>query len=266
MTTSSVFSVVNSFFSMITSTQNERVKLAHALVTQAKTRRKEGKIALEGVRLIRDAMERGGFSPDFILYDPSHVNITALETLTDQLYEASGEVIRYIAATEQPQGIVAVFPMPVPKLPADPQRVLILDHLRDPGNVGTILRTAAAAGVDVVLLSPGSVDLYNDKVLRASMGAHFRVTVAERSWAEIDAYVTDLPVYLADMVGDAVYHTVDWTQPHALVVGSEADGASVDAVALTSQRVYIPMSADSESLNAAVAAGILLFEAARQRR
>ncbi|MBE2267336.1 MAG: RNA methyltransferase [Anaerolinea sp.] len=250
---------------MITSLQNDRVKLAHALLTQSKTRRKEGKIALEGLRLIRDAMERGGYSPEFILFDPDQVNIDAITPLTNQVYEASAEVIRHICATEQPQGIVGVFPMPTAKLPARPERVLIVDHLRDPGNLGTILRTAAGAGVDVVLVSPGSVDLYNDKALRAAVGAHFRVPAAEKSWAEIDAYVGELPVYLADMTGDAAYDAVDWTQPHALIIGSEADGASPDAEGLATSRVYIPMAADTESLNAAVAAGILLFEAARQR-
>lgn len=250
---------------MITSVQNERVKLANALITGAKNRRKESKIALEGVRLIRDAIERGGYTPDYILYDPNQVNVQALQPLTNQLFEASAEVIKHVSATEQPQGIIGVFPMPTTKLPAKPQQVLILDHLRDPGNLGTILRTAAGAGVDVVLLSPGCVDLYNDKVLRGGMGAHFRLTIAERSWLEIREYVGDAPVYLAEMSGDVAYDVVDWTAQYALIIGSEADGASPEAEALATARVYIPMASESESLNAAVAAGVLMFEAARQR-
>lgn len=250
---------------MITSTQNERVKLAYALITGAKTRRKEGKIALEGTRLIRDALERGGYSPDYILYDPEQVQITALQPLTNQLYEASAAVIKHISQTEQPQGIIGVFPMPTPRLPQRAERALIIDHLRDPGNLGTILRTAAGAGMDAVLLSPGCVDLYNDKVLRGGMGAHFRLAIAERSWADIRAYVGDAPVYLADMDGDAAYDTVDWTAAHALIIGSEADGASPEAEALATSRVYIPMATETESLNAAVATGVLLFEASRQR-
>lgn len=250
---------------MITSVHNERVKLAAALMSGAKQRRKEGKIALEGSRLIHDAIQRGGYAPDFILYDPQSIDMTALDALPDPLYEVSAAVIKHISATEQPQGIIGVFPMPTPVLPAQPERVLILDHLRDPGNLGTILRTAAGAGVDVVLLSPGCVDLYNDKALRGGMGAHFRLPIAERAWAEIDSYVGALPVYLADMTGDAAYDALDWTAAHALIIGSEADGASADAVGLATARVYIPMAADTESLNAAVAAGVLLFEAARQR-
>jgi len=250
---------------MITSVQNDRVKLANALLTGAKNRRKEGKIALEGVRLIRDAIERGGYTPDFILYDPKQVNVQALQPLTNQLYEASTEVIKHVSATEQPQGIIGIFPMPVSKLPAKPQQILILDHLRDPGNLGTILRTAAAAGVDVVLLAPGCVDQYNDKVLRGAMGAHFRLSIVEQSWLEMREYVGDAPVYLADMTGDVAYDVVDWSVQHALIIGSEADGASPEAVSMATARVYIPMASESESLNAAVAAGILMFEGSRQR-
>lgn len=250
---------------MITSVQNERVKLANALITGAKNRRKEGKIALEGVRLIHDAIERGGYTPDYILYDPQQVNVQALQPLTNQLFEASAEVIKHVSATEQPQGIIGIFPMPIAKLPTKPAQILILDHLRDPGNLGTILRTAAGAGVDAVLLSPGCVDLYNDKVLRGGMGAHFRLSIAERSWQDIRDYVGDAPVYLAEMVGDVAYDVVDWTVQHALIIGSEADGASAEAEAMATERVYIPMASETESLNAAVAAGVLMFEAARQR-
>lgn len=252
---------------MITSLQNERVKLAHALQTQAKTRRKEGKMALEGVRLIRDALERG-LTPEFILYDPDAVDIDAVVG-TEQSplpIPVTTEIIRYVSDTETPQGIVGVFPITAPPLPETPQRVLILDNLRDPGNMGTILRTAAAAGVEVVLLSPGSVDAYNPKVLRGGMGAHFRIPVLEASWTRIAVYCRDLTVYLADMQGDVTYDAADWQQAWALIIGSEAHGESEEASALARQRVYIPMVSETESLNAAVAAGIILFEAARQRR
>lgn len=252
---------------MITSLQNERVKLAHALQTQAKTRRKEGKMALEGVRLIRDALERG-LTPEFILYDPDAVDIDAVVG-TEQSplpIPVTAEIIRYVSDTETPQGIVGVFPITAPPLPETPQRVLILDNLRDPGNMGTILRTAAAAGVEVVLLSPGSVDAYNPKVLRGGMGAHFRIPVLEASWTRIAVYCRDLTVYLADMQGDVTYDAADWQQAWALIIGSEAHGESEEASTLARQRVYIPMASETESLNAAVAAGIILFEAARQRR
>lgn len=250
---------------MITSLQNDRVKLAHGLITGTKSRRKLGKVALEGVRLIRDALD-AGYLPEFILYNPDAVDISAFDLSADLLLDASPEVIRHVTATEQPQGIVAVFPMPAPNLPGTPRRVLILDALRDPGNLGTILRTATAAGVDAVLLAPGCVDPYNDKALRGGMGAHFRVPVAPQKWDEIAAYCAGLVVYLADMDGDVAYDAADWAHGWALIVGSEAHGASESAAALARQRVYIPMAAETESLNAASAAAVILFEAARQSR
>jgi TrmH family RNA methyltransferase len=255
---------------MITSLQNERVKLAYALQTQTKTRRKEGKVVFEGVRLVRDALERG-IEPDFILYNPDAIAIESVlgatheSPLQPRVFDVTPEIIRHVSSTEEPQGIVGVFPMVAPELPESPERVLILDNIRDPGNMGTILRTAAAAGVDVVLLSPGCVDAYNPKVLRGGMGAHLRVPVLEASWTRIGDYCRDLAVYLADMQGDVTYDAADWRKAWALIVSSEAHGESEEAQSLAQQRVYIPMARDTESLNAAVAAAIILFEAARQR-
>lgn len=244
---------------MITSLQNDRVKLAHALQTAAKARRKERKIALEGVRLVRDALAQG-YTPEFILFDPT---LLAEAFQVSNSLPVSPEVMRHISATEQPPGVVGVFPMPDVSLPQTPKRVLILDDLRDPGNLGTILRTAAAAGVEAVLLSPKTVDPYNPKALRGGMGAHFRIPLAEHDWDAIRAYCAGLRVYLADMTGDVRYDAADWARPWALIIGSEAHGDTPEAAALAHQRVYIPMSGDTESLNAAVAAGVILFEAKR---
>lgn len=250
---------------MITSLQNERVKLAYGLLSGSKSRRKAGKIAIEGVRLIRDAVE-AGYLPEFVLYDARAFDPAALGVPDDLLLEAAPEIIRHICGTEQPQGVVGVFPMPTPGLPRTLRRVLILDALSDPGNLGSILRTAAAAGVDAVLLAPGSVDPYNDKALRGGMGAHFRVPVLSQSWEKIAAACDGLPVYLADMSGGASYDAADWSNGWALIIGSEAHGASDAAADLAHQHIYIPMAAATESLNAASAAAVILFEAARQAR
>ncbi len=249
---------------MITSLQNEKVKLARALQNQARTRRKEGKIVLEGARLVRDAVQSGHL-PDFILYDPEAAAIESLGDLSAALYPANAEVMRHASDTQQPQGILGVFPLPSPVLPAQPERLLILDSVRDPGNLGTILRTAAAAGADAVLLSPTCADPYNPKALRGGMGAHFRVPVIEAGWQNIAAACRDLTVYLADSDGQLVYHQADWTAAWALIIGGEARGAGDEAARLADTRVNIPMTADTESLNAAVAAAVILFEAARQR-
>ncbi len=251
----------------ITSLQNERVKLINGLQTRARTRRKEHKIVLEGVRLIRDAMERRQ-KPDFVFYQPDGADyefIAYLQEKRVELAPVNAEVMRHISDTQQPQGIIGVFPLPVPPLPRDPYRVLILDNLRDPGNVGTMLRTAAAAGVDVVLLSPGCADPYNPKTLRSGMGAHFRLPVIEVEWFQIAEYCQTLKVYLAAGNGELRYDQADWSSPWALIIGGEADGAGAQSESIAAQRIYIPMAADTESLNAAIAAGVLMFEAARKK-
>jgi TrmH family RNA methyltransferase len=254
---------------MITSPQNEKVKLAHALQTQAKARRRERKIALEGTRLVRDALDRKR-KPEFVLYDGATADAKLIARLErdigdSKVLQVSPEVLQHVSATEQPQGIVVVMALPTPDLPREPRRVLILDGVRDPGNMGTALRTAAAAGVQVVILSPDCVDPYNPKVLRSGMGAHFRVPIVEAAWQEVAAYCEGLPIYLADGGGDHDYDRVDWSA-WALIIGSEGHGASEQARELATQRIRIPMAAATESINAGVAAGVILFEAARQRR
>lgn len=245
---------------MITSPQNSRVKLIRALNEKARTRRKEGKIVLEGARLVRDALTQG-HTPEFIFY-------TEDTPLPDGRFEAesvSPEIMRHISDTQQPQGIIGVFPLPKMALPQPAQRVLILDAIRDPGNLGTILRAAAASGTQAVLLSPDCVDAYNPKVLRAGMGAHFRIPLAAMDWAEIAAYCASLPVYLADSTGDLRYDQVNWRADWGLIIGGEAHGAGEQAAAMAQSRIYIPMHAETESLNAAMAASAILFEAQRQR-
>jgi TrmH family RNA methyltransferase len=142
---------------------------------------------------------------------------------------------------------------------------VITDALRDPGNLGTLLRTSAAAGADEVLLGPGTVDLYNLKVVRGAMGTHFRLPIATMTWPVIAAHLNGLSIWVADAHSATPYTQVDWTKPTALIVGGEAEGASNEAEKLATGRVSIPMQCGIESLNAAVAAAIILFEAQRQR-
>lgn len=138
---------------------------------------------------------------------------------------------------------------------------LVLDRIRDPGNLGTILRTARAANVSQVLLAPETADVFNPKVVRAGMGAHFHVPLVTASWEEIAARVQAIPrIYLSDAKGELVYTRADWTAPIALIVSNEAEGASDAARRIATATLAIPMSGSAESLNAAIATGILLFE------
>ena len=168
------------------------------------------------------------------------------------------------ADTTAPQGVIVI--VPLVHLQPRPGLILVLDGLRDPGNLGTVLRSAEAAGVGQVLLSPGTVDMYNPKVVRAGMGAHFRLAAAFADWPAIARSLAGRAVWLADARGQVAYDSVEWTLPSALIVGGESEGTGQEAADLARGRVRIPMAAGSESLNAAMATTVILFEAARQLR
>ncbi|MFZ4813294.1 MAG: TrmH family RNA methyltransferase [Phototrophicaceae bacterium] len=250
----------------ITSLQNNKVKLAGMLITQKQTRQKERKIALEGVRLVTDAFENG-LPLEYALHTPE-VSPTLLAELTAggvALFPVLPSILTEISDTQTPQGIIAVAPLPQHDLPEDADKLLILDAISDPGNLGTLLRTAAGAGVQAVILAPGCVDPYNPKVLRAGMGAHFRVTLVSMAWEDIASELRVDNIYLAEGTGDVRYDQADWRRKWALVIGSEAHGATVPAQQVATQRLFIPMANQTESLNAAMAATVVLFESARQR-
>lgn len=256
--------------SLISSPQNPRVKLVRQLQRQAKTRREKRQLVLEGVRLVGDALDAAAV-PDFVLYtgaaaapdNPASAVIARAQAAGSACLEVADELMQDMSETETPQGVLGVFAWPDWSIPAEPQLAVIADGWRDPGNAGTLLRTAAAAGVDVVVLTPGTVDAFNPKVLRAGMGAHFRVPVVMWSWGEIAERLRGLAFYLADAAGDVAYDDVDWTQPSTIVVGGEAHGFGRAAGHLPHTAIRIPMVAGVESLNAATAASILIF-AARQ--
>jgi TrmH family RNA methyltransferase len=253
---------------MITSTSNERVKYVHAL-SRRKTRQEEGRFVVEGIRLVEEAI-RANVQPDFIFYttevdERGQKLIERLHAGGAVCLDVTPGVMRFCSETETPPGILAVLPFASSQLPMRPTLSVITDALRDPGNLGTLLRTSAAAGADEVLLGPGTVDLYNLKVVRGAMGTHFRLPIATMTWPVIATHLNGLSIWVADARGAIPYTQVDWTKPSALIVGGEAEGASAEAEKLATGRVSIPMQGGIESLNAAVAAAIILFEAQRQR-
>jgi TrmH family RNA methyltransferase len=253
---------------MITSLTNDKVKFVRSLA-ERKHRVKERRFAIEGARLIDDALA-ANLQPDWI-FCAERLPARAQETLRRlkkrgvEIITVSDAVLKACGDTETPQGLIAVLPFPRLPIPSSPKMILIADTLRDPGNLGTLLRSAAASDVDAVLLPPETVDAYNPKVVRGAMGAHFRVPILEATWTEIAERVRGMAVYLAAADGELSYIAVDWTHPSALIVGGEASGASKDALRLVTKRISIPLSREVESLNAAVAASVILFEAKRQR-
>lgn len=257
---------------MITSPANEKVKFARTLARK-KERTATGKFLIEGTRLMQEAV-RAGFTPALVFYERAAFQadprlralIVGWEREKREVYEVNAQVNKALSDTETPQGIAAVFPLPTLPPPPNPDLVLIIDRVRDPGNLGTMLRTAWAGNVGTVLLAPETADAYNPKVVRAAMGAHFNVPIEAASWGEIAARTNDIArIYLSDATSEMDYTRADWTAPVALIVGGEAEGASPEARKLATAELAIPMPGSAESLNAAVAAGILLFEAVRPR-
>ncbi len=265
----------------ITSPHNPRVGFARSLHS-AKGRVAAGMFLIEGPHLIIEAF-RAAAVPVFVLWDPAEVRdpqarsavarwaAAGVETLA-----APAAVVARAAETQTPQGIVAALPLAevgpervASRRAARPRSlVLVLDALSDPGNAGTILRAALAADVERVILTPGAVDVFNPKVVRAAAGAHLRVPIApEQPWDAIAAeYAGSWQILVADGTATTDYAGVDLTRPTVLIIGNEAHGPSPEALALATARVRIPMANDVESLNAAIAASIILFEATRQRR
>jgi TrmH family RNA methyltransferase len=255
---------------MITSTQNPKIKMIRSLQSNSRFRREEGVFVVEGVRLIEEALS-AGWTPQLLFYSD---NLGERGRKVLDGFSGSGafispvatHVMQAISDTKTPQGILAVFPFQSSPLPDQLEFVLIPDMIRDPGNLGTMLRTAAAAGVDAVLLPPGNADPFSPKVMRSGMGAHFHMPIKVLGWKEIKSFIKHMVVYLAMKQAGLLYTQADYSTPCAIIIGGEAHGAGKQARDLAHNRIYIPMPGWSESLNAAIAAGILLFEVTRQRR
>ena len=253
---------------MITSSQNPKIKLVRSLLGRAKERRESQAFVIEGVRLVEEAV-KANWPFEFVLFSDGLsergkelLNILAANQI--EVEETSADLLQNLSETETPQGILAVLHLNQLPITNSPDFLLTLDQIRDPGNLGTLLRTAAAAGVQAVLLSPETADAFAPKVLRAGMGAHFQLPIRSITWEEIDACVNSLQVYLADMNGRSCWET-DLRGPLTLIIGGEAKGASEEARTLATQKISIPMPGKVESLNAGVAGSVLMFEVVRQR-
>ncbi len=256
----------------ITSASNPRIKLARKL-SRRRAREQAGLCLLEGSRLVMDAWSAGVrfdavFITQYLLDQPEPSPLfSALEGAGVPLLLVSEALLAEISDTTTPQGIVALSHLPERPVPPDPWLVLVLDGVGDPGNAGTLLRSAVAAGVELVIFGPGTVDPFGPKVLRAGMGAQFRVAIVVAvTWDEVESALSgDRICYVADAQAPLRYDQVDWNQPAALVIGSEAQGPSQAALA-TATSIAIPIVSGVESLNAGMAGSVILFEAARQRR
>ncbi len=216
-----------------------------------------------GELLSKPPLLQNAFYTETWLSQESHADL--FSQMVGNKYAVTDQVMVAMSSTETPPGILATVAIDPTPVPARSSLILILDGITNPGNLGTMLRTAAAAGVDAVLLAPGCVDIHNPKVVRGSMGALLRLPAHQLEWDKIAGAVEGLRVWVAAAGGATAYSKVDWRQPAALIIGNEAHGASDDAYYLADSAVSIPMNAETESLNAAIAASIIIFEAVRQR-
>ena len=263
---------------MITSTGNARVKQLVTWQKKRKARDEEGVYIVEGIRMYREApraqVREVYVSEQFYSRYGEELGISAwgrqLEILSDHVFS-------HVSDTKTPQGILLVMEQRsceiCEMLDLDAQGrkplLMVLDNLQDPGNLGTILRAGEAAGVTGVIMSHDCVDIYNPKVIRSTMGAVFRMPFF---------YVKDLPAavkslssqgirtYAAHLNGKNVYDEEDYTEGCAFLIGNEGNGLRDEVSECADCLIRIPMCGKAESLNAAVAAAVLMFEAGRQRR
>jgi len=257
---------------VITSPANQHVKRIRSLASDRHERRRERMLVLEGVRLVADALESGAtltltlYAPDQLQLTPAGAALLQKLRYLPASYEATPQVVAAASDTVHPQGVVALASWPR-VAPGKPGLLLVIDAVQDPGNLGTLLRSAEAVGVAQVLCSVGTVDLYAPKVVRSAMGAHFRLAMEQDlSWDAIGERLASVDhVYAADPEARMPYYAADWRQPSALLVGNEAHGLSDAARRLATKQIAIPMRGGTESLNVAVAASVILFEALRQR-
>lgn len=253
---------------LISSPSNPTLTRVRGLLTRKERRLAEGVYVVEGRRAVDDAMAAGAV-PELVLVRSGNESLVP-EGLPRRVPVRAvlAKCFNPISDVAHPQGIMAVVPMP--RLEIDRTAVplvVVLDRVRDPGNLGTLLRTAAAAGATLAVLTPESVDPFNPKVVRSAMGAHQRIPIRMLPDAETEALLRELAVVATTRAdADTRYDAVDWRQPAAIVVGSEASGVSAEMDALATVAIAVPMAGEVESLNAATAGAVVLFEAARQRR
>lgn len=256
---------------MITSTSNPQVKHLQQLAKKARTRAEEGVYLVEGIKMYQEAPKaqiQKVYISKSLFEEKGQAFIKGLEmeVLDDRVFAS-------VSDTKTPQGILCVIRQPNYQLEdmlhKKNPHLLLLEQLQDPGNVGTILRTAEGAGVDGVILSRNSVDLYNPKTIRSTMGSIYRMP-----FLYVDVLEDILPAlskrgirtYAAHLDGKRCYDEEDYQGGCAFFIGNEGNGLSESLSQKANTLIRIPMQGKLESLNAAVAASILMYEVCRQRR
>jgi RNA methyltransferase, TrmH family len=257
----------------ITSTQNPYIKQLVQLQEKAKARRQEGLFLIEGQRELELA-RKGGYELQNVLFVPDMLNDSQVKKIagnTPELTEISREVYQKLAYRDTTEGVIAVARTKNLSLEnlalKDNPLILIAEATEKPGNLGAMLRTADAAGLDAVIIANPKTDLYNPNIVRSSVGCLFTNNIATGSTEEVIEWLAkkNIAVYCATLQDSALYHQQDYTAGSALVVGTEATGLTQAWRNAATKNIIIPMQGEIDSMNVSVAAAILIFEAKRQR-
>lgn len=258
---------------VITSSQNSIIKHVKSLHEKSK-RDKLNQFFIEGYRIVKDALENNA-DIEFIVvsdeYKSNDIDKWVNDLINIKVYYVSKELFKEICDTENPQGIIAVINKKIIHtndiLNFENAFLVILDNVQDPGNMGTIIRTADAAGASGIIVSKGCVDIYNPKVLRSTMGSIFHlpiIKVDELNNIIDELKQNDFEIFAAHLGGKNNHFDVDMKKKCGIVIGNEANGIS-DEVANKCTLIKIPMPGKAESLNAAISAGIIIYEYVRQK-
>ncbi|NLK87758.1 MAG: RNA methyltransferase [Clostridiaceae bacterium] len=264
----------------LTGSQNPVIKEVRSLRNKS-SRDEKGLYFIEGVRFVEEAVRenrKGSADIRYIIVSDSFAALSDAAALTGpcerrgiRVYEVPDTLFGSISDTKNPQGILAVLGLHKVQLrdaEVTGELVVILDGIRDPGNMGTIIRTADAAGCAGVIIPDGCVELFNPKVLRATMGSVYHLPILHCGGiAEAMSFCREkgFRLYASHLEGAVSIYDADLSGNTALIIGSEAEGISSEALGLADALVRIPMGGRAESLNASVAAGVMIFEAVRQK-
>lgn len=255
----------------ISSTHNPQYKHLKQLVTSAKARREAGQTILDGIHLSQSYLQSGNIPAFCALSDSATENdevqslLDALDSLRVYYLVLSDAHYKAISAVENGIGFMLVIEPPTPKNDVKlTKNAVLLDTIQDPGNVGTILRTAAAAGVTEIYCSSGTASAWSPKVLRAGMGAQFALTIYENVDLVQLIQSSDVPVLATSLDAEKSIYDADLTRPLAWLLGNEGQGVSAELLALDVEKVIIPQAENVESLNVSMAAAVCLFEQRRQ--
>ncbi|MBP8793165.1 MAG: RNA methyltransferase [Lutibacter sp.] len=262
---------------LITSTQNAYIKELVLLKEKSRNRKKTGQFLIEGFREISLAI-KGGYTIETLIIDTSIVDNQFIELIISEIksaveiIEVSKEVYKKIALRETTEGIIAIsktkeLSIENFKLTSKNPLILVAEAPEKPGNIGALLRTADAAGIDAVFIANPKTDMFNPNIIRTSVGCVFTTPIATGSTEEIITFLKahKIQMYGAALTASVGYQTIDFKHPSAIIVGTEATGLSDEWLENTTQNIIIPMRGAIDSMNVSVSAAVILFEAVRQR-